>query len=852
MNGRVRKFAAVSLLALLVLSCSLSEKIEEKAEEKRAQEENREWFQEWLSKKTEDQARDISYQISLPCSFLLDVGKVYSAATYLAPDLTRNIGVIEGTEEYDDTVVGFTLFIADRVIDKYIREYEGEDAVYDVFMHSLSEDVPDSSRLFSFTIQKDAVTMEVTWNMYVDVVSVLIQEDGAEAREDEFIKYLRKDKPFTINYPCEFYLLADPESAEESNHYRNVPVKIQYDEAEKEDWRTVCCYVADQVIAVYLDTGVAADAQVQKAAHDGKVKEEIPQFYYSDMQYRISLLEKETGEDGKNRYRFLLEDGGKLLRVEYDESTWLARTKIIENTLLVSDDEREWYRKWNEQYGRIDTACLDNSKADTVQPEVSYDGLLYKIWCIDGINSPAKFTFTRIEGGEVEGKLERRTSPNKARAVYTFRGELSDGCARCRLQSNEYGDTRTEGEILFSLGGEDKVEVIVSDYDGADSWFGNLELHQTYTFTPYTLRNAKNEGYVERTTFVPTSGEWGGNRWEQAFVSEGIMYDITSADEEKSFCAYVVNEKGEILDEFASNRPQGEEDRETTLIPVKTFHEPHPYLDTDEAVDDGKWGERNRDAVWLDNDTILFWAEYLYDGGEEIYQEIIYTASAPDFVPEERMRVNCSDISRLTGFLSVYDGAAFELDGILYLFSKQTMEIDILCDVKAILGDSYDWAYDHFDLSADAQKLLVCTKKGLYEYSLKDFSKRLILKSSYEELVHVEGDCDCGPDYIFYGCGHARYAPDGQTIACQLIDEYDYCYETIMIDLDGNKLCTYEADGSAPGFQYAGEDGATTVLFSPDKDKVLYVRKQIDYHFIPDGEFRRFFSVSYVAGRIDD
>ncbi len=70
---------------------------------------------------------------------------------------------------------------------------------------------------------------------------------------------------------------------------------------------------------------------------------------------------------------------------------------------------------------------------------------------------------------------------------------------------------------------------------------------------------------------------------------------------------------------------------------METFHELTPYLDTDEAVDDGKWGERNRDAVWLDNDTILFWTEYLYDGEEEIYQEIIYTASAPDFEPEERM-----------------------------------------------------------------------------------------------------------------------------------------------------------------------------------------------------------------------
>ncbi len=807
MDGRIRRFAAVSLLTLFVLSCYFSGEIEEKAEEKRAQKENREWFQEWLSNKPEALAKDISYQISLPCSFLLDVGKAYSGVAYLAPELTRNIGVMEGTEGYNDTVVGFTLFIADMAVDKYIREYEGEDAVYDVFLHPLSEDAPDSSGLFSFTIQKGDVAMEVTWSMYIDVVSVLIQEDGAQAREDEFIKYLRKDKPFTTNYACGFYLLTDPESAEESNHYRNVPVKIQYDEEEKANWRTVCCHVADQVIAVYLDTGVAADAEVQRAARDGKVKGEIPQFYYSDMQYRISLLGKETDGDGKNRYRFLLEDGGKLLWVEYDESTWLARTKIIENTFLVSDDEREWYRKWNEQYDKIDTARLENSKVDTVQPEpVSYDEFLYKIWCIDGINSPAKFTFTRIEDGEVEGTLERRTSPNKARSVYTFQGELYDGRARCRLQPNDRGASYTEGEILFSLGGEDKVEVIVSDYDGSDSWFGNLELHQAYTFTPYTLRNAKNEGYVERTTFVPTSGEWGGNCEKQIFVSEGIMYNITSSDEEKSFCAYVVNEKGEILDEFVSNRSKGEEDRESTLIPVETFHEPHPYLDTDEAVDDGKWGERNRDAVWLDNDTILFWAEYLYDGEEEIYQEIIYTASAPDFEPEERMRINCSDISRLTGFLSVDDGAAFELDGILYLFSKLTMEIDILCDMKGMLGDSYDWAYDHFDLSADAQKLLVCTKKGLYEYSLKDFSKRLI----------------------------------------------DYCYETIMIDLDGNKLCTYEADGSTPGFQNAGEDGTTTVLFSPNKDKVLYVRKQIDYHFIPDGEFRRFFSISYVAGRIDD
>lgn len=238
----------------------------------------------------------------------------------------------------------------------------------------------------------------------------------------------------------------------------------------------------------------------------------------------------------------------------------------------------------------------------------------------------------------------------------------------------------------------------------------------------------------------------------------------------------------------------------------------------EENNEDEEWTFWDEDVIWINNDTLLCRMEYIVHrmGSHGFYREIIFTASSPDYVPKELMRINCENRPRLCKFIPLDCGAAFELDGLLYQYSANSGEIELLVDIKAFIGENYNFSPgsypQNYDLSSDGERLLLCTDEGLYEYSLSDTSARLLVKSNYQtvEIEHMEGDCDCGePGFTFYGPVYAEYAPDGQSIACLNGDEYGTLSGITLIDLEGNPLYNYETGSNLCEFVFFESDGAS-------------------------------------------
>lgn len=262
----------------------------------------------------------------------------------------------------------------------------------------------------------------------------------------------------------------------------------------------------------------------------------------------------------------------------------------------------------------------------------------------------------------------------------------------------------------------------------------------------------------------------------------------------------------------ASDMPEKDSPSPEQGVPIP-FSYMEPCL---EEENDDDWTFWDKDIIWIDNDTLLCRMEYFHGmGSSGFLQEIIYTASSPDYVPNELMRINCKNRPRLRKFIPLDSGAAFELDGLLYQYSANTGEIELLVDMKVFIGENYDFSpwsdAQNYDLSSDGERILICTDEGLYEYLFSDSSARLLVKSSYqlEEIEHIEGDCDCGETgFTFYGPIYAEYAPDGQSIACLNGDEYGALLGVTLIDLEGNPLYTYETDSNSCKFLFFENDGA--------------------------------------------
>lgn len=249
-------------------------------------------------------------------------------------------------------------------------------------------------------------------------------------------------------------------------------------------------------------------------------------------------------------------------------------------------------------------------------------------------------------------------------------------------------------------------------------------------------------------------------------------------------------------------------------------------LDKPAAKLNGEEGELsyrwNLDRIQIDGDTILFSCDS-YFAKEMLQQKIFYLAKAPDFIPQEIFRQDSRvfDEEPLFGrpeFLErrmpclkhVEEGYVYEVDGVMYLLDEKFQETTLLCDLMDLMGEDYlfsPWGVDKnkFDVTADASRLLACTDEGLYEYDLKNGERKLLEPAVFTpyEIVHVEGDCDCGETgFEFDGPVEAEYAPDGKSYVFLTGTEYGNPTKATLRSTEGETLYQREIKDYVGDFRW--------------------------------------------------
>lgn len=259
-------------------------------------------------------------------------------------------------------------------------------------------------------------------------------------------------------------------------------------------------------------------------------------------------------------------------------------------------------------------------------------------------------------------------------------------------------------------------------------------------------------------------------------------------NEEASVVENVAVEEGIAF--FDLNEQEEAKELDKVAVPERVLIEkPVTKLNGEEGELSYRW---NLDQIQIDGDTILFSCDS-YFAKEMLQQKIFYLAKSPDFIPQEIFRQDSRvhDEEPLLGradFLErrmpcpkrVEEGYVYEVDGLLYLLDEEFQKTTLLCDLMELMGEDYlfsPWVTDKnkCDVPEDASRLLACTDEGLYEYDLENGEGKLLEPAVFTpyEIVHVEGDCDCGETgFEFDGPVEAEYAPDGKSYVFLTGTEY--------------------------------------------------------------------------------
>lgn len=272
--------------------------------------ERREIANEWLM-------NSLTYQIQQPCHFVMHISLSESSEVYEY----RNIDTSNLLNEWGELALEHMgeAYLADVVLDKYIREYGGEDVKYRIEYVGAEkrEENPNlkETLLYFMEIYGENIKLSVIWNFYYDnAVSVLIEnKDGARPQTDDFAtitQYALKNRKLIFNTASkenEYWMLINPNMAREVYFFRNVdPDDTRIDNAG------VSCdlfsyYIADQVLDKYI--------------RDYRGSDEI---------YQVVLLEKEKCED-VSAYKYILQvkSQEEELQIEYAENSWFVSAKIM-------------------------------------------------------------------------------------------------------------------------------------------------------------------------------------------------------------------------------------------------------------------------------------------------------------------------------------------------------------------------------------------------------------------------------------------------------------------------------------------------------------------------------------------
>lgn len=264
-------------------------------------------------------ANEMIYQFQRPYSFILHMTEPTGGLAYDEYRF-RNIAEedLEELTTYDTDYRGYgEAYIADCVLDKYIREYGGEDTKYHVRIDTEWRKNYSGKALYDtycFDIYNEDVRLYVTWNGYIDgIVTVLIKGNtSVKADEEEYISYARYS---LVDYRNKHYhreegkywMLINPDSISDVYCYRNVnPQEHTYHAGNAQD-EALRYYIADRVIDKY-----------------------IRDYLGSDTVYHVESLRKMWGEEeSEGRYAMELIGGEEVLRVKYAPDSWLVDVEVL-------------------------------------------------------------------------------------------------------------------------------------------------------------------------------------------------------------------------------------------------------------------------------------------------------------------------------------------------------------------------------------------------------------------------------------------------------------------------------------------------------------------------------------------
>lgn len=296
--------------------------VEEPEQEELSEEEQiMAWYDEWFnmdnplwdSYEREFWQKRLTYLLSEPYHFIMFVNLYDALDTYKY----RNIDDEMLYDEDGNRTYMQGAYIADIVLDKYIREYGGKGGQYHI--KDTSADLGNSWEtglweVSAFEISNNKTKLRVTWDGHNSFVGVYIEGDGWEkVTELEKKRYLYYQNIY--DYYCysaeddEYWLLLEPAFQQKEYSYRNVKPNLEEPDGNGLECDERAYYIADQAIDKYI------------RVYGG-----------NDSLYSVELMEKEAdAENGGYAYVLSvenLEDSEQIMQIEYSDTDWLVSVKV--------------------------------------------------------------------------------------------------------------------------------------------------------------------------------------------------------------------------------------------------------------------------------------------------------------------------------------------------------------------------------------------------------------------------------------------------------------------------------------------------------------------------------------------
>ncbi len=245
-------------------------------------------------------------------------------------DSYRNVSVenwLDGTGRYVPVENTSKLHIADIVTDTYIREYGGEDGVYELSRELSRREIinPETGRIEAIyyqTISSETVEMElwsVGWIHHVYIKNMpheknelseyfLLEKYAAYGREAGILGNYTK-----ISGEKEYWMVVNPERAKAVRQYRNVDPESNLYQVDSLGY-----YIADLAVDKYLRY-----YQVSEVVESRKIRN-------YDVIYQVKMVGKELDKAAQGYiYRMEVRYGRELLTVEYSDYSWLVKTEVM-------------------------------------------------------------------------------------------------------------------------------------------------------------------------------------------------------------------------------------------------------------------------------------------------------------------------------------------------------------------------------------------------------------------------------------------------------------------------------------------------------------------------------------------